>query len=144
MAESPPNLPGVVSGITQQNFDALNRRLYALEAPEDWVSPTLVNSWARREVEGYAGPAYRKCIDDRVTIKGLVEHTGSLSANSVIFTLPEGFRPTGGHLLFPMLVNTGSVTVCRIQITSAGEVVYIPNTTAAVSSMPLNLSFYAE
>lgn len=32
MSEQAPNLPGVVSGITQQNFDALNGRLGTTEA----------------------------------------------------------------------------------------------------------------
>jgi hypothetical protein len=64
----------------------------AVDVP--WIAPTLINSWVNYLV-GYATAGYRK-IGDIVYVRGMVK-SGS-PVNSIIFTLPVGYRPVYNHL----------------------------------------------
>jgi hypothetical protein len=83
---------------------------------EAWIAPTLVNSWV---AFGGAKPApgYYKDPNGRVWIQGAVKN-GS-AANATMFTLPEGYRPSG-QLEFAVVNGTSGFANARV--TAAGVV----------------------
>lgn len=95
-----------------------------LPAPEPWneVGPSSVpfqNNWSN--YPGWATAAYYKDdTTDRVFLKGLVR---SGNANSVIFTLPAGYRPTENHLFWQHSAGSASGGV-RIDVNPSGNVLY--------------------
>ncbi len=109
-----------------------------------WVEPVLSNSWTNLE-SSWAKAQYRKASDGRIQLHGVVVHATSLAANSVIFTLPEGFRPSK-QLMFAVFGQVGSNPgVIRVDITTVGEVLYTMVTAATVPFLGLDpISFYAD
>lgn len=109
-----------------------------------WVAPTLLNSWANFG-STFMVAGYRRSPQNLVTVRGLVKHEGSLTigGTSVIFTLPEGFRPSA-TIHFSMAATTGVVLAAQVFITAAGEVTYGTPATGAVTDLGLSLSFYAD
>lgn len=67
----------------------------------------------------YQVPRYSIDRDGFVTIEGLAKTTASISGVSVIFELPEGFRPVKGHVA-PSL-SSGNV-LRQIEVQSSGQV----------------------
>ena len=58
---------------------------------ETWVTPTLLNSWVLYDA-GHNTPGYWMDGHGVVHLRGAVKD-GTTAANTVIFTLPAGFRP---------------------------------------------------
>lgn len=79
-----------------------------------WNYPTLVNGWANY-ANGYTPARYRK-VNQTVFVQGLIR---SGAQGTVAFTLPEGFRPAGGTLIFG--VNSDGAS-SRLDIDTAGNV----------------------
>jgi hypothetical protein len=124
----------------QQALDAIAA---AFPVQGKWQAPTFQNSWENYEVAGTWIPAaYRKGMDGRVTIRGLVKHAGA-TGTSTIFTLPIGFRPSK-QLVFGPWCQTGAVgQPRRVDVASTGEVfVFAP--AESVDYLSLNLSFYPD
>lgn len=102
----PAELIEVLASI-QRNFDylwtqfPLDRSALATGGSNNWIKPTLLNAWENYEVEAgvFANAMYRKGVDGRVTIIGLVKHPTAGAVGSAIFTLPVGYRPAK-QLLF--------------------------------------------
>jgi hypothetical protein len=90
----------------------------AVGGASNWIKPVLLNTWENYEAEGgtFANAMYRRGVDGRVTIIGLVKHTAAGANGTVIFTLPVGYRPSK-QLLF----NDGAK---RVDVNSAGAVIY--------------------
>ena len=86
----------------------------ANKTQEDWVAPTLLNSWVNDG--GYVLAGYFKDSFGLVHLKGVIKN-GTISAT--IFTLPVGYRPSN-TVLFMTLSNNA---VGRISIASSGVVV---------------------
>lgn len=82
---------------------------------EDWVGPTLLNSWADFG-SGTQGARFRKTPDGTVHVQGTV--SGGSSASAVVFTLPAGYRPAA-ELRLPGVSAAGAA---ELRITAAGDV----------------------
>jgi hypothetical protein len=71
-------------------------RLVVNETVEDWIAPTLMNGWVDYEA-GMAPAGYYKDPFGRVHLRGVVKD-GTVDAAA--FTLPTGYRPAAGALIF--------------------------------------------
>lgn len=107
--------------------------LKADKALEAWISPSLLNGWENYG-SGYQDAGFLKDNFGIVRLKGLVKN-GSI--NSVIFTLPAGYRPEASMVL---LVNANGGP-CYMEIHSSGSV-YFTNASTAFVSLD-NISFKA-
>jgi hypothetical protein len=76
---------------------------------EDWIAPTLLNSWSNQGAP-WAVAGYYKDPFGRVHLKGQLTG-GSASAN--FFVLPVGYRPSE-QLLFIIIAN-GAVAQCLVK-----------------------------
>lgn len=83
---------------------------------EDRQTPTLLNSWVNYGA-GYESASYWKDSVGVVHLAGLIK-SGSTSAETVIFTLPDGYRPRTGEKFFAVSLNA----ICVIDIYSSGNV----------------------
>jgi hypothetical protein len=102
-------------------------------AVQNWIAPALLNSWAQQA--NYAPIGYRKDPNNIVHLRGNL--TGG-AANTVIFTLPAGYRPAS-FLTFSALGAGGAVW---IEVRPNGEVFTV---TAPSNLTALNgISFKAE
>ncbi|WP_257554152.1 hypothetical protein [Sphingobium sp. CFD-2] len=91
--------------------------------------PTLTSPWINYG-GGYVGARYYKTAEGLVVIEGLIQAPGgSPSVDVVLFTLLEGYRPSG-TLMFGPWSGGGS---CRIDVTDSGEVVMRNGNTAFTS-----------
>lgn len=99
--------------------------------PDDWRAISLdggltsfQNSWGFLTFGTW--PRYRKTSEGLVMVQGAVTG-GTLGAAA--FTLPAGYRPTGGQRIFPEI---SPFTVAqRVDVTTAGAVIPALNSNAA-------------
>ena len=82
-----------------------------------WIAPTLLNAWVNYGL-GYATAGYMKDSMGFVHIKGLIKG-GVVTTNTVILTLPVGYRPAENGC-FTMYSNDGAIGTA--QVFSNGEV----------------------
>lgn len=91
-----------------------------------WTLPTLQNNW-----EAYGGihsqPAFRRTSAGLIKLKGIVRY--GTNGDSVVFTLPSGYRPTTQLTFF----TEASGGIARLDIRTNGEIRLISTTTAWVS-----------
>lgn len=83
-----------------------------------WIPITLESGWVPYDAGGTAGhatPRIRR-VGEQVFVEGLVSN-GALTGT--IFTLPQGFRHTGGPLIFNLYGNGGA---SRVDVNSSGPV----------------------
>jgi hypothetical protein len=78
--------------------------------------PAFTNSWANYG-GGYTGARFKKDKENTVFLEGLIA-SGTVNASS--FTLPVGYRPTGGACIFA--VETNPNTIGRADVTTSGTV----------------------
>ena len=120
-----------VAGTGEKDWDdtqSLNDRIYSLlgiagdlalkanKAQSDWIDLTLQNGWATNTGKT---PQYRKDEFGMVHLRGALG-AGS-STDSIIATLPAGYRPDTGSGAGPSFpVSFGAVAVKRIQIGTSG------------------------
>lgn len=81
------------------------------------VPLSLVNGWLNFG-SGFRDAVASKTIEGVVTIEGVIK-SGTVTAGTLLFTLPSGFAPSG-TLLFPVTTNAGSAHI-RIQPSGAVE-----------------------
>lgn len=103
-----------------------------------WTAPTLLNSWVNFG-SPYQTAAYCKDQMGYVHLRGLVK-SGTLNAN--IMTLPSGFQPTAGRLMYTTLSGGASPVATRIDIDTSGNVFQQSATVNAFQSLD-GISFYA-
>lgn len=85
-----------------------------------FLTPVFQGTWTNYG-DGYAPAGYYKDKEGRVHLRGTVMHGGA-SVNTLIFTLPEGYRPsTSGRLRFTVNYDGGSGTSC-VLVRADGEV----------------------
>ena len=89
------------------------------------VDLTLQNSWVDYDTT-YWGPAHVVKIGNVIYVMGLIKN-GTITGNTVVTTLPPGYRPAGS-LIFPCYYNSSSAE-CRIDVNSSGHV-YINGVTS--------------
>lgn len=100
-------------------------------------APTLLNGWVNYG-DGFATAGYIKGPDNRVHLSGLIKG-GTVADGTVIFTLPEGFRPLQKEI-FIVFISGGGFG--RVDVNDNGNVVAkIVNATYTSLS---GISFLAE
>lgn len=83
---------------------------------EDRQTPTLLNSWVNYGT-AYESACYWKDKCNVVHLAGLIK-SGTTTAETVIFTLPEGYRPRTSEKFFAVSVNA----ICVIDVYATGNV----------------------
>lgn len=107
--------------------------------------PAFQNSWAA----GSVAPAFWKDENGVVRLRGFAAKTSVAVSNSVIFTLPAGYRPSG-DVTFPAWTSVGATTeINAIVVLSNGNVAWnrVPLTapsTVTVNAYLSSVSFRAE
>jgi len=133
------NTSGVLAkGDASGGYLSLNEIFYP-SSVTGWTNLTLVNSWVT-----YAGSSgtyslhqYIKGSDGLVSLKGLIK-SGSTTSDTIIATLPAGFRPKERLLL----TTANSATHNRIDITPTGEIRFQGSTNGWLSLD--GITFYAD
>lgn len=83
---------------------------------EDRQTPTLLNSWVNYG-SGYESASYFKDKCNVVHLAGMIK-SGTTTAETVIFTLPEGYRPRASEKFFCVSLNA----ICVIDVYTTGNV----------------------
>ena len=83
---------------------------------EDRQTPTLLNSWVNYGT-AYESACYWKDKCGMVHLAGLIK-SGTTTAETVIFTLPTGYRPRTSEKFFVVSVNA----ICVIDVYATGNV----------------------
>lgn len=83
---------------------------------EDRQTPTLLNSWVNYG-SGYESASYFKDKCNVVHLAGMVK-SGTTTSETVIFTLPEGYRPRASEKFFCVSLNA----ICVIDVYATGNV----------------------
>ena len=92
-------------------------------APENWIAPTLLNSWVNHGSPNSAAGYYKDPLG-RVHLRGRVD-PGTWA--SMIFALPSGYRPSDFCLFAQMTYYSADWHACSVGVSAAGEVfVYGP------------------
>ena len=100
-------------------------------------APTLLSGWVNYG-DGFAAAGYHKGPDNRVHLQGLIK-SGTVADGTVIFTLPQGFRPKQKEI-FIIFISGGGYG--RVDVHDNGNVVAkIVNATYTSLS---GISFLAE
>lgn len=81
-------------------------------------APTLLSGWVNYG-DGFAAAGYHKGPDNRVHLQGLIK-SGTVADGTVIFTLPEGFRPLQKEI-FIVFISGGGFG--RVDVNDNGSVV---------------------
>lgn len=85
---------------------------------ESWTAPSLGNSWVNFG-SPYNNAGYYKDKSGRVHLRGLIK-SGTTSAGTIIFTLPNGYQPAATELRH---VIVSPEVIARIDIQTNGNVV---------------------
>lgn len=96
-----------------------------------WTTPLLQNSWSDYSTS-YASAGYTKTSTGVVVLKGLIKRTGSVVANEILFTLPQGYRPQYQLMFNQNITDYGTATV---YIDPAGNVRAGTSTNATNTSL---------
>jgi hypothetical protein len=108
----------------------------------DAGEPQYLNNWASQDSIRQL-PSFRKMPDGTVRLKGTARSTVTQSGQTVIFTLPPGYRPAR-ETWFMCPGSVGGGTSSRIEIGSSG-VVNCAGTAVAGQNISMdNISFMAE
>lgn len=84
---------------------------------EETQTPTLLNGWMNYDAT-YAPAGYWKDAMNIVHLSGMIK-SGATAAETVIFSLPVGYRPASSEKFFTVSLNA----ICTIDIYSNGNVV---------------------
>lgn len=95
---------------------ALDLELTGELIQEDRQTPTLLNSWVNYG-SGYESASYWKDKCNVVHLGGLVK-SGTIVDGTVIFTLPEGYRPRASEKFITVSLNA----TCVVDIYASGNV----------------------
>ena len=128
-------LPGIVAKGSGSSWLSL-QTMYYPAGYNTWTNLTLQNGWVSYGA-AFASPQYTKAADGLVTIKGLVS-SGTMTAGTVIATLPVGYRPSNRLLITGVSVNA----YCRIDIDNTGNIVFESGSNTWLSLD--NITFYAD
>lgn len=82
----------------------------------DWIAPSLQNSWV--DYGGAYAPAGYRLKNGVVYIQGLIKD-GTVTAGTVLFTLPEGYRPASSKIFHS---PNGTTDPGRTNIAENGDV----------------------
>ena len=126
------------------NSSALSARITSVEQQLTLISgapftfaPTLLSGWVNYG-DHWAAAGYYKGSDNRVHLQGLIK-SGTVADGTVIFTLPQGFRPKQTQM-FIIFISGGGYG--RVDVNESGSVV--ANTVNATYTSLSGISFLAE
>lgn len=117
------------------NEDTINVRVLALNAAGAsdfastsyttplWENLALQNGWV--QYSGYSTPQYTKTRSGAVVVKGMIRKTTSASSRETIATLPDGYLPDGGDLIFGTSSSNASA---RVDVTIDGRITFVVGT----------------
>jgi hypothetical protein len=93
----------------------------------DYGEPAFMNSWQNVGNDGsniYEDATYYKDPDGFVHLGGFIKNTSGSAYNTLMFTLPEGYRPDYSHRT-PVISNAGLGTMKMwvIEVQSDGDVI---------------------
>jgi len=92
---------------------------YATISQEDWIAPTLLNSWINYG-GGYNPAGYFKDSFGIVHLRGTVK---SGTIGQAIFTLPVGYRPAYKEILITISHDGANEKLSRCDVQADGNVV---------------------
>jgi hypothetical protein len=121
---------GIGTNTPSETLDvAGNIALTGIITNQAFQTPTLEVPWFNYGT-GYSNAAYYKDKEGRVQLRGVVGNGGAI-ANSTIFILPVGYRPsTSGILVFPVLNNNNAA---RVDVFPDGSVKVIAGSAGWIS-----------
>lgn len=111
------------------------QNLKASVKQEDWICPTLLNSWVL--LNAAIPVQYRKDQFGKVTLKGIVK-SGTIGSGTPIFTLPIGYRPPNDFYASTL----SNSLFGQIYISTAGNVCALTGSTANFGLY--NIEFYVS
>jgi len=132
-----PRLRTLFEVITQ-NIITQDDRIAALESPDapSWLDMKLQNGWVQYD-GGYFDPKYYKDPHNVVHLRGMIK-SGTAAAGTVLFTLPEGYRPQ--HKL--LIDGISNDALSRIDIHPVGDVTVEVGNTAWISLDGISFDAY--
>ncbi len=83
-----------------------------------WEPLLLTNGWV--PFPGFTTPSYSKTSSGAVIVKGFMKRSTALVAGQAFATLPTGFRPEGGNIMFGTTTNNATG---RVDVNSTGQLV---------------------
>ncbi|GIO95072.1 hypothetical protein J14TS5_01580 [Paenibacillus lautus] len=147
-ADNEKTMLQVLTDSVQQNTTAVSV-LMNKKADKDipgWITPTLMNGWIPYATDtmtyyGYPTAQYMKDSQEFIHLRGLVK--GGTAPQSIIFYLPEGYRPKENITFVTICyyVTSGIEQITRVKISSDGAVTYMigPTLSREASWLSLNL-----
>lgn len=105
--------PSDTRGFLRWNEDAINTN------PEEWTNASLQNGWTN--VAGFAAVGYYMRPDGFVALRG-VSAAGTVADDTLLFTLPVGYRPLSEALVAIGIYNGASYQVGFLRIETDGQV----------------------
>lgn len=107
-------------------FSIWLEELAKIVSPEDWITPTLLNSWTVTTDMSFG---YRHLLSlNCVHINGRLT-PGTEANNTTIFVLPSGYRPLQS-MSFHVVTNTPGASGARFIVDTSGDVRIISADTA--------------
>lgn len=97
-------------------------KLMRVDTSTPWTNLTLQNNWVYYGSASY--PQYRINASGDVQLKGIIK-SGTVANNTVITTLPVGFRPTNDHHY--VLGLDGANVLQRLEISNTDGTLFISN-----------------
>jgi hypothetical protein len=125
----------------EQGYDLTNKILAVGDGVSTWVQLTAVhvigaagepafqNGWTSMATFGPVG-FWKSSVTGLVHFQGIPQNSGDPAGNSVMFTLPVGYRPSATRILEAIANNLSGTFV---QINTTGEVLVISNLAASAS-----------
>ncbi|WP_165372217.1 Kelch repeat-containing protein [Emticicia agri] len=86
--------------------------------PENFIAPTLLNSWVNYSTPTYEAAGYAKDKESRVKLKGTIKN-GTAASGTTLFNLPVGYRPTE---ILMFAVTNSATALGRVDVYPNGDV----------------------
>ena len=104
-----------------------------------WSSLSFASGWGNYG-SGYQSVQYRR-FGDRVMVRGMAASTGT---SATIGTLPSGYRPTSGRLIFMLAADPAGASAqgsYRVDVDTSGNITVVGWTVASGDWVSLDFSF---
>lgn len=141
-ANEKAQISDLTAGVAEalQRVSVVEQKKAEKDAP-GWIKPVLLNGWI--DYSGTYPSAFFKDSSGIVHIRGLIK-SGAITSDTIIFTLPPGYRPKGANMQIPQVtLDSSSSTehVGRIMIDTLG---HVRVGKASTGFLTLHASFLAE
>ncbi|WHX50565.1 hypothetical protein QNH46_07935 [Paenibacillus woosongensis] len=141
-ANEKAQLSDLTAGVAEalQRVSVVEQKKAEKDAP-GWIKPVLLNGWL--DYSGVYPAAFFKDSSGIVHIRGLIK-SGATVSDTIIFTLPPGYRPKTANMQIPQVTldsSTSTESVGRIMIDTLG---HVRVGKASTGFLTLHASFLAE